>query len=250
MSRGVLAIDFETANRSPDSACAIAAVLIKDGAVTDRHMSLMRPYADGFCFSYLHGITAADVKDKPHFDVIWTTELRPLWEQADLLIAHNIAFDLNVLFACSRRAKIVPSPKGYLCTVQLSRRVSPEMPDHKLNTVCSSLGIALHHHDALSDAMGCAAIYQRAVQMKADVSPRLRDGWTVQGLPPTPSEHAHKPRDHRARRIQTVDPVEVERIKAWAIGEARRKLEAKAMARQVPKKHGWLWRWLFGESRV
>ncbi len=40
-----------------------------------------------------------------------------------------------------------------------SRRLFPEFPNHRLNTVCENLNIQLdHHHDALEDSRACAEI--------------------------------------------------------------------------------------------
>ena len=46
-----------------------------------------------------------------------------------------------------------------MCTVKTSRRLFPEMANHRLNTVCEELAIPLeHHHDALEDSRACAKI--------------------------------------------------------------------------------------------
>ena len=53
---------------------------------------------------------------------------------------------------------------SYLDTVTLSRRVYPELYNHKLNTVCAYLQIDLSHHNGKSDAMGCLMILLRAME--------------------------------------------------------------------------------------
>ena len=48
-----------------------------------------------------------------------------------------------------------------------SRRLFPEFPNHRLNTVCENLNIQLeHHHDALEDSRACAEIllYQEKIR--------------------------------------------------------------------------------------
>lgn len=44
-------------------------------------------------------------------------------------------------------------------TVKTSQRFYPELPNHKLDTVCQALDIDLqHHHNALDDSLACANI--------------------------------------------------------------------------------------------
>ena len=39
----VIALDFETSDRWPDSACALGLVRIEDGVITGEHYRLIRP---------------------------------------------------------------------------------------------------------------------------------------------------------------------------------------------------------------
>ena len=61
------AIDFETANYSRDSACAIGVAFVRDGCVVDVQRHLIRPPTREFCFTYLHGLTWKDVRKAPTF---------------------------------------------------------------------------------------------------------------------------------------------------------------------------------------
>ena len=40
----------------------------------------------------------------------------------------------------------------------MSRRLLPQLPDHKLNTLCAYLGLELDHHRAGSDSLACGEI--------------------------------------------------------------------------------------------
>ena len=44
------------------------------------------------------------------------------------------------------------------CTVQIARKVWPQLPNHKLNTLGEFFQIQFKHHDALDDAKVCAKI--------------------------------------------------------------------------------------------
>jgi DNA polymerase III subunit epsilon len=52
----LVAIDFETADRWADSACAIGIVSIEKGEITKKGYRLIRPPRRHFIFSYIHGI--------------------------------------------------------------------------------------------------------------------------------------------------------------------------------------------------
>ena len=54
---------------------------------------------------------------------------------------------------------------SYACTVEISRRVWPDLPNHKLDTVAGHLGYSFHHHQALDDARACAYIVLKAAEI-------------------------------------------------------------------------------------
>lgn len=70
-----VAIDFETANRTRGSACALGVAIVEAGQVIDRASWLIRPPTLDFnpYNVMIHGITAADVASSPTFDLLWPT---------------------------------------------------------------------------------------------------------------------------------------------------------------------------------
>lgn len=157
----LLAIDFETANGYRDSACALGLVAVEHGRIVAERAFLVRPPSRWFTFSDLHGITWEKVAHAPSFAELWPT-LRPWFERADRLLAHNAAFDAAVLRACCERYGIVPPERPFLCTLRLVRRAWGLRPAN-LAHVCRHFGFPLEHHDALSDARACALIALRAL---------------------------------------------------------------------------------------
>lgn len=155
-----VAIDFETANRSRDSACAVGAVRVESGVVVERFQSLIRPPTRHFEFTHLHGIGWRDVARAPTFREVFL-ELRALCEGVEFLAAHNASFDAAVLDACCDHYALPRFDHRYECTVALARRVWGIYPT-KLPCVAEELGIALRHHEAISDAEACADIVLRA----------------------------------------------------------------------------------------
>ncbi len=151
-----IAIDFETADYQPDSACAVALVRVEGDRIVQRSHFLIRPPRSRFIFSYLHGITWEMVAEAPTFGELWP-ELKPLLTGVKFLSAHNAPFDRGVLHACCAAHGRKPPRIPFLCTVKLARQTWRVFPT-KLPDVCNFLGIPLNHHNAASDAEACARI--------------------------------------------------------------------------------------------
>ncbi len=159
-----VALDFETPNKSGDSACAVGLVKITGGEIVARECHLINPqtYFLKEFTQNVHGLSADDVKDAPLFDAVWD-ELSPLLEGADFIAAHNARFDKSVLLKCCKTHGIKPPEQEFLCTVKLAKK-HWQLKCAKLNVVCDHLGIELNHHEALSDALACATIVQKAAE--------------------------------------------------------------------------------------
>ncbi len=151
-----VAIDFETADHGPDSACAVALVRVENGTIVRRESRLVRPPRPRILFTRIHGITWEAVRDEPGFDRVWP-ELAPVLEGAAFLVAHNAGFDRRVLEACCRAAGLEPPDLPFRCTLALAR-TRLGLPRSRLPDVCTHLGIPLVHHDAASDAEACARV--------------------------------------------------------------------------------------------
>ncbi len=155
-----VAIDFETADYSRDSACAVALVVAEKGKIVTEFYSLIRPPRRSFEFTWLHGIDWSDVADQPTFGELWP-DMAPLFEEVDFVAAHNASFDRGVLGACCELYELSPVKSNYLCTMRLARRLWDIRPT-KLSDVCGAFDIPLQHHHAGSDALACAKIVLRA----------------------------------------------------------------------------------------
>lgn len=157
-----VAIDFETADYGPDSACAVGLVRVEKGRIARRTRCFIRPPRRDFFFTYIHGIRWEDVQGEPDFAGLWPRLSEELCG-ARFLAAHNASFDRKVLHACCRAAGAEPPSVPFLCTVGLARRVWSIHPT-KLPDVCRRLGLELDHHEALSDAEACARIVLAAYE--------------------------------------------------------------------------------------
>lgn len=162
------AIDFETANQHRSSVCSVGVVIVRDGIVADEFYSLIHPTPDFYSYwnVRVHGITEADTRTAPLFPEVWDA-LFPRIEGLTL-VAHNSTFDRSCLRAVLA-AYAMPEPASpFLCTYQASRRLLPQLPDHKLGTVARYCGFDLtRHHHALADAQACAAIALKLLRDEA-----------------------------------------------------------------------------------
>ena len=162
----IAAIDFETANTDPASICALGISVMEDGVIEDAWYTLVRPDAALGPFSRrnirVHGITPQDVSDAPEFTDIYR-ELAD-WLENSLVCAHNARFDMGCLkAACLFHGRRIPYVRWF-DTVELSRRLCPEMRHHRLNDMCEALSIPLDHHHAGSDAFACLSIVAAAME--------------------------------------------------------------------------------------
>ena len=171
MGLDFVAVDFETANSDPTSACAIGLAVVRSGCLTESTSYLIRPFSPKFTFSYLHGITWDDVRDAPTFCELWESVRVRL--SSDILVAHNAVFDKSVLLACLRYYDIQYQMNTFVCSMQLAKKAFG-FRRLKLDHVCKQLKINLRHHDAGSDAQAAAQIVIRAApRLKADAASQL-----------------------------------------------------------------------------
>ncbi len=151
-----VAIDFETADHEPDSACAVGLVRVEGLQVVRREVALIRPPRSYVRFAHVHGLTWDRLKDAPSFADVWP-QLAPILDGAAVLAAHNASFDRRVLLACCEAAGVPAPAVPFVCTVHVARKTWNLRPNN-LPSVCRRLGIGLMHHDAGSDAEACARI--------------------------------------------------------------------------------------------
>lgn len=154
------AIDFETANSSSASACAVGLARVRDGVVVQTAGWLIQPPAGHDRFfdvnTRIHGIRQEDVRDAKG----WSAQFDELaaFIGDDVLVAHNAGFDVSVLRrACEATDDICPSYR-YVCSLQVARRVY-QLDSYRLPSVAAVAGFMdFAHHDAAADALACAHI--------------------------------------------------------------------------------------------
>ena len=134
MTERYIAFDVETPNARNNRMSAIGVTVVEDGQIVDSFSSLVNPETrfDRFNIA-LTGITPAMAADAP--------------------------FDMRVLAHCLRDYHLPAAPSArYACTCRMGKRCYPDLPNHRLNTLCDHLDIPLDHHRADSDSQACAQL--------------------------------------------------------------------------------------------
>ncbi len=153
-----VAIDFETANRQPSSACQLAAVVIRNSEIVEEHCWLIRPprmYFSPINIS-IHGIRPENVVEALTMEGVWT-ELQSLID-GQVIVAHNARFDIGVLVHSLAAYDIACPNLEFSCTRVLAKATWPGKSAYGLKPLGQWLGIDFKHHDALEDARCCASI--------------------------------------------------------------------------------------------
>ena len=172
-----IAIDYETANSSYESVCAVGVTLVEDGKIQSNFYTLIKPEEDFSFFdsfnTSIHGITERDVKNAPSFGDVWP-DIERLYLPGQIPFAcHYAGFDIRVTEAMLYSIGNKFSDIQFYDTCTISKKVWPELLNFKLNTISSYLGIELDHHNAASDAQACAQIAIKHLELLS--VPTLRD---------------------------------------------------------------------------
>jgi DNA polymerase III epsilon subunit family exonuclease len=155
--------DLETtgAKTPPCRITEIGAYKIEKGKITDEYQTLVNPETPIPPFiTGLTGISDAMVKNAPKFGEIAENFLEFIGDS--VLVAHNAHFDMR--FLNHEIGKIhedyrVGNP--HLCTVRLSRKLLPNLANHRLHTVAEHYSIYIkNRHRATDDAFATAKIFE------------------------------------------------------------------------------------------
>ena len=154
--------DLETtgAKCPPCRVTEIGAYRIERGEITGEFQTLVNPESLIPPFiTQLTGISNAMVKGAPKFAEIAADFLDFIGDA--VLVAHNAHFDMRFL-----NHEIGRIHEGYrvgnqhLCTVQLSRKLLPNIENHRLHTVAEHYSIYIENrHRAADDAHATARIF-------------------------------------------------------------------------------------------
>ena len=176
-------VDVETTGLFPggyDRIVEIAVVRVgPNGAILDEYATLVNPDRD-VGPTYIHGITAADVKNAPPFREIAGDVVARI--DGAVFVAHNVHFDMRFLRAEMARLGHELPTFPFLCTMQLARRADPGIPSRRLDELCRHFGIRLEGaHCAYMDARAEAALLARCLACVAEEGVQCLADVGVQG---------------------------------------------------------------------
>jgi len=155
------AIDFETATGKKYSACAVGITTVENGKIIDEYCSLIQPPDNEYSYFNIqvHGITENDTANALLFPGVYPEIKKRL--AGKTIVAHNESFDRNVLQKTMEYYNLDYSelgiPNQWECTLKIYRKKGYNPAS--LDVCCKRQGIKLNHHEALSDARGCAMLY-------------------------------------------------------------------------------------------
>ena len=156
----VVDVEATGAKTPPNRLIELGAYRIRNGRIVDKFLTLVNPEIPIPRFvASLTGISNDMVKKAPVF-----ADVAPRWldfVSDSVLIAHNAPFDTS--FLNHEVSRVYPGHRmvnPHLCTVKLSRRVLPDLMNHRLDTIASHFSIPIvSRHRAGSDALATAEIF-------------------------------------------------------------------------------------------
>jgi DNA polymerase III epsilon subunit family exonuclease len=156
----VVDVEATGAKTPPNRLIELGAYRIRGGRIVDKFLQLVNPEIPIPRFvASLTGISNEMVRQAPVF-----AEVAPQWldfVSDSVLVAHNAPFDTN--FLNHEISRVYPGHmmvNPHLCTVRLSRRVLPDIRNHRLDTIADHFSIPIvSRHRAGSDALATAEIF-------------------------------------------------------------------------------------------
>lgn len=155
-------IDIETTGLDPlyDEIIEVSAVRYIDNVMSDRYVSLVKPENPISDFiANLTGITNDMVSNSQPIETVLPQFLD--FVGSNPLVGHNIHFDINFIYDRSMDILNKPFTNDFSDTLRLSRRLLPDLKNHKLATLADKLNIDTDGmHRALTDCDITNAVYQ------------------------------------------------------------------------------------------
>ena len=155
-----VAIDFETAI-GQDTPCAVGIVSVENNRIVDEYVQLIKPPNNLYNWhnTKVHNLSSADTVNAPKFEQVYPEIKKRL--QNKIVVAHSEQFDRSVLQKTMQRCGLNYSElnlsERWECTFKKFK--GQGYASCSLGSLCQHHDIKLNHHEALSDARGCAALW-------------------------------------------------------------------------------------------
>lgn len=153
-----VAIDVETTGLSPvnNELIEISAIKYNGNKKIDTFSTLVKPKMPiPYRITEITGITNDMVRNSPQIEEVMPSLIEFVGDNP--IVAHNANFDYKFIQNYSNDSF---SKNKVIDTVQIGRRLYPELPNHKLGTIAKYIGITEDgFHRAEFDCECCAKIY-------------------------------------------------------------------------------------------
>ncbi len=160
LSETFVAFDTETTGPYPLTweICEIAGVKWRDGKVVDEFSSFILPQGGMDPVAYgIHGISLDQLQGAPPARDVLAQFLDFI--DGTILMAHHAPFDMGFLISTLEREKMKWPTNKVICTSLLSRKVFPQSPNHKLQTLVNYFNLSKRQaHRALDDSMNALLV--------------------------------------------------------------------------------------------
>ena len=159
-----ISLDVETANPNYSSICQIGMAAFKNDEVIYEYSTLVDPEEPFFAFNtFLHGITAEDVKGEPTFKQLHKTFTENL---TGVPVLHYTAFDRAAFHRACEKCDLPDVGANWLDIAKVVRRTWDDVAyrGYGLSKMAKRLGIEYQEHDALEDAVAAGKVFLAAAQ--------------------------------------------------------------------------------------
>lgn len=122
-----------------DDIIEIAALKVRDGVIAEKYEQLVSiGYSVPAYITELTGITSEMLDNAP--DISEAIAAFDLFIGNDIIIGHNINFDMHFLMESYRKNLGKELPNVYVDTLRIARRVFSDLPHHRLSDIAEHLG--------------------------------------------------------------------------------------------------------------
>lgn len=161
-----IVIDIETTGLLPycDEIIEVAAIKIKNNKIIDTFESLVKPELEIDKFvEELTGITNEDLKSAPSIIDVLPSYLDFIGD--NILIGHNINFDINFLYDNSIDVLNKPLNNNFVDTLRIARKLLKNLEHHRLDDLCDFYNIEKRNlHRSLNDCLLTQKIYLSLIE--------------------------------------------------------------------------------------
>ncbi len=166
-----LSIDFETANDSLLSACAIGAAYFENMETSNTSHSLIKPplfhkklKTENF---NIHKIDYSEYSKSKNFKTIWfqlVEQLQIIENDETHFVCFNAIFDLSVLMNLTKKYNIKKNFVFY-DPMEIAKHIWPDRESYSLKNLSKDFDIELNHHNPLSDAIAAGRLVIKQLEI-------------------------------------------------------------------------------------